>query len=156
MKDKFDTIVVGLGAMGSAAVYQLAKRGKRVLGIDRFSPPHTYGSSHGDTRITRQAIGEGDVYTPLSLRSYELWRQLERDTGRNLLTITGGLVISSKGTRATSHVANFFENTIAAARLDGDVRAILTRDYEIDVVVQPQPGDAWTRLARRITGDAAQ
>jgi sarcosine oxidase len=112
----FDTIVLGLGAMGSATLYQLAKRRRRVLGIDRFSPPHAYGSSHGDTRITRQAIGEGDVYTPLSLRSYELWREVERDTGRSLLTVTGGLVISSKGTRATSHVANFFENTIAAAR----------------------------------------
>lgn len=102
--------------MGSATLYQLAKRRLRVLGIDRFSPPHSLGSSHGETRITRQAIGEGDVYTPLSLRSYELWRQLERDTGRSLLTVTGGLVISSSGTRATSHVANFFENTIAAAR----------------------------------------
>jgi sarcosine oxidase len=112
----FDTIVLGLGAMGSATLYQLAKRRRRVLGIDRFSPPHTYGSTHGDTRIIRQAIGEGDAYTPLSLRSYELWRQIERETGRALLTITGGLIISSQGTGAISHVANFFENTLAAAR----------------------------------------
>lgn len=57
-KHLFETIVVGLGAMGSAATYQLAKRGNQVPGIDRFSPPHLYGSSHGDTRVTRQAIGE--------------------------------------------------------------------------------------------------
>ena len=65
---RFDTIVLGLGAMGSAAVYHLARRGKRVLGIDRFSPPHALGSSHGDTRITRLAIGEGAQYTPLAMR----------------------------------------------------------------------------------------
>ena len=54
----FDTMVLGLGATGSAAVYQLAKRGHRVLGIDQFAPPHSYGSSHGETRIARQAIGD--------------------------------------------------------------------------------------------------
>jgi sarcosine oxidase len=68
MVKKFDTIVVGLGAMGSAAVYQLAKRGNKVLGLDRFSPPHASGSSHGESRIIRQAIGEGEEYVPLSRR----------------------------------------------------------------------------------------
>ena len=71
---KFDAIVIGLGAMGSAALYQLAKRGARVAGFDRFSPPHDQGSSHGDTRITRLAIGEGEHYTPLVKRSHEIWR----------------------------------------------------------------------------------
>ena len=123
----FDTIVLGLGAMGSATVYQLAKRGARVLGLDRFSPPHVYGSTHGETRITRQAIGEGEHYTPLSLRSYELWRQIERETGKDLLTITGGLIISSKGLRATTHVEHFFDNTIAAARKFGIRHDILDR-----------------------------
>ena len=59
MPARFDTIVIGLGAMGSAAAYQLAKSGQRVLGIDRFAPPHRFGSSHGETRITRLACGEG-------------------------------------------------------------------------------------------------
>mgnify|MGYP001591402996 FL=1 len=116
MENKFDTIVLGLGAMGSAAVYQLAKRGNKVLGIDRFSPPHIFGSSHGDTRITRQAIGEGEQYTPLSLRSYEIWEELERETGKRLLEKCGGLIISSGAKTAINHVANFFENTIAAAK----------------------------------------
>lgn len=112
MNNKFDTIVIGLGATGSAALYQLAKRGNRVLGIDQFSPPHAYGSSHGDTRITRQAIGEGEQYTPLSLRSYELWREMERETGRNLLTITGGIIISNENQKGD----NFFRNTLIAAK----------------------------------------
>ena len=116
MENKLDTIVLGLGAMGSAAVYQLAKRGNKVLGIDQFSPPHIFGSSHGDTRITRQAIGEGEQYTPLSLRSYEIWREIEKETGNKLLEMNGGLIISSGAKTAINHVENFFENTIAAAR----------------------------------------
>ena len=77
--------------MGSATLYRLARRGNPVLGIDRFSPPHARGSSHGDTRITRLAIGEGVHYTPLALRSHALWRELERETGATLLTSTGGI-----------------------------------------------------------------
>lgn len=115
MTQAYDVIVVGLGAVGSAAAYQLAKRGKRTLGIDRFSPPHSLGSTHGDTRITRQAIGEGLHYTPLSLRSYELFREVERDTGATLLTVTGGLIISSEGVSSGTHVPGFFANTVEAA-----------------------------------------
>jgi sarcosine oxidase len=103
MVNKFDTIVVGLGAMGSAAVYQLAKRGNKVLGLDRFSPPHTNGSSHGESRIIRQAIGEGEEYVPLVLRSYELWREIEKATGRELLTITGGLTLESQNSEGMLH-----------------------------------------------------
>jgi sarcosine oxidase len=103
MVNKFDTIVVGLGAMGSAAVYQLAKRGNKVLGLDRFSPPHANGSSHGESRIIRQAIGEGEEYVPLVLRSYELWREIEKATGRELLTITGGLTLESQNSEGVLH-----------------------------------------------------
>lgn len=116
MENTFDTIVLGLGAMGSSALYQLAKRGNRVLGIDQFSCPHILGSSHGDTRITRQAIGEGEHYTPLALRSYEIWREIEKETGKKLLEITGGLIISSRAKTGIMHVKNFFENTLAAAK----------------------------------------
>jgi len=112
----FDSIVVGLGAMGSAALYHLAKRGHRVLGIDRHVPPHPFGSTHGDTRITRLAIGEGAHYTPLVIRSHELWRILEAESGRTLLTTNGGLVISSAARSSKTHVDGFFENTVAAAR----------------------------------------
>ncbi len=116
---EFDTIVIGLGAMGSAAVYQLAKAGKHVLGIDRFSPPHDRGSSHGDTRITRLAIGEGRHLTPFVRRSHDIWREIERETGVELLTVTGGLIISNPFATAHTHVPQFFENTIAAAKAYG-------------------------------------
>ncbi len=114
-----DAVVVGLGAMGSAAVYQLAKRGARVIGIDRFSPPHVHGSSHGSTRITRLAIGEGEQYVPLVRRSHELWREIERETGDGLLTRTGGLVIGREGAQRSHGAAQFLERTIAAAKRFG-------------------------------------
>src|SRR5450432_1056227 len=101
--------------MGSAAAYQLAKKGNRVLGIDRFSPPNVHGSTHGDTRITRLGIGEGAQYTPLAIRSHQIWRELERLTGRTLLTTNGGLVLSSKTKTSRSHSETFFANTVAAA-----------------------------------------
>src|SRR5919112_4497680 len=103
MNNKYDTVVVGLGAMGSAAVYQLAKRGKKVLGIDRFTPPHANGSSHGESRIIRQAIGEGEEYVPLALRSYELWREIETETGKELLKITGGLTLQAHNNEGVLH-----------------------------------------------------
>jgi sarcosine oxidase len=111
----YDLIVVGLGAAGAATAYQAAKRGASVLGIDQYSPPHAMGSSHGDTRITRVAIGEGEAYVPLVQRSHEIWREIEALTGETLLVVTGGLVISGPARRATTHVPQFFEKTLAAA-----------------------------------------
>ena len=121
-----DVIIVGLGATGSAAAYQCAKRGLRVLGIDQYAPPHTLGSSHGDTRITRKAIGEGDAYVPLVLRSNEIWREIEREAGAKLITLTGGLWISSPARQAETHVANFFDNTVNAARRFSIEHQVLT------------------------------
>ncbi|KAB1070816.1 N-methyl-L-tryptophan oxidase [Methylobacterium planeticum] len=94
MTDRVDFVVVGLGAMGSAALYQLAKRGAKVIGLDRFAPPHTMGSSHGETRITRQAVGEGQNYVPLVLNSHRIWRELEAETGETLLHDCGVLVMA--------------------------------------------------------------
>jgi sarcosine oxidase len=91
----FDTIVLGLGAMGSAAAYHLAQRGNRVLGIEQFTPAHEKGSSHGSSRIIRQAYHEHPDYVPLVLRAYELWERLEHDSGSRLLNITGGLMIGA-------------------------------------------------------------
>ena len=93
----YDVIVAGLGGMGSAAAYQLAGRGKRVLGLERYSPAHDRGSSHGQSRIIRQAYFEGPAYVPLLLRAYELWEQLEGETGEDLMTLTGGLMIGPPG-----------------------------------------------------------
>jgi sarcosine oxidase len=114
---RFDVIVLGLGAVGSAAAYQLARRGKSVLGIDRFDPPHKLGSSHGETRITRVAIGEGVEFSPLALRSHELWREIEAATGARLMVQCGCLVISGHPGKASAHgVDHFLDNMQAAAR----------------------------------------
>ena len=92
-------IVLGLGAMGSATVSHLAERGHDVVGFDRFDPPHTRGSSHGQTRIIRQSYWEDPRYVPLLFRAYELWRKLETDTGRRLMQLTGGLMIGKADSR---------------------------------------------------------
>jgi sarcosine oxidase len=88
-----DVIVVGLGAMGSATLHHLARRGVRALGIDQFAPPHTQGSTHGRSRIIREAYFEHPLYVPLVRRAYELWDELERDGERTLFHRTGGLMI---------------------------------------------------------------
>lgn len=95
----FDAIVLGLGGMGSAAVAQLAQRGARVLGLETFLPLHANGSSHGRSRIIRQAYFEAPEYVPLLLRSYDLWRDLEAESGQTLLKVTGGLNIRRAGER---------------------------------------------------------
>ena len=88
-RQQYDAIVIGLGGMGSAALYQLARRGKRALGIERFGIAHDMGSSHGVTRIIRLAYHEHPSYVPLVRRSYELWRDLEASTDERILHITG-------------------------------------------------------------------
>jgi len=93
----YDAIVVGLGGMGSAAAYHLARRGKKVLGLERHAPVHDRGSSHGESRIIRQAYFEGAEYVPLLFRAYELWEDLERETGEDLMTLCGGLFIGPEG-----------------------------------------------------------
>lgn len=93
MRPHYDVAIAGLGAMGSAAAWQLAARGQRVLGFDRFHPPHAMGSSTGRSRIIREAYWESPHYVPLVRRAYELWADLERRAGRQLLRPTGGLVI---------------------------------------------------------------
>lgn len=91
MVTHFDVIVVGVGGMGSSACYHLARRGKRVLGIERFGIPHTMGSSHGITRIIRLAYYEDPSYVPLLRRAFELWGELETGFGEQLLFVTGSI-----------------------------------------------------------------
>ena len=82
----FDVIVVGIGAMGSSACHHLARRGARVLGLDQFDIPHAMGSSHGASRMIRTAYYEHPDYVPLVRRAFDRWYELERLTGRHLLT----------------------------------------------------------------------
>src|SRR4051812_18903712 len=96
MKTIFDVVVLGLGAHGSSAIYQLSKTAVQVLGIDRFSPPHNHGSSHGQSRIIRQAYHENPLYVPFVREADHLWQELEKATGKNLLLRTGGIVLGTE------------------------------------------------------------
>jgi sarcosine oxidase len=93
MDERFDVIVVGVGGMGSAACYHLAKRGVRVLGLEQFDIPHTKGSSHGHTRMIRTAYYEHANYVPLLQRSFELWKQMQAEALVQVLHVTGGLYL---------------------------------------------------------------
>ena len=99
---EYDVIVVGLGAMGSAALYELSRRGQRVLGVEAFAPGHQLGSSHGESRVIRLAYFEHPNYVPLLERAYALWADLERESGEELLHITGGLMIGRSDSELVS------------------------------------------------------
>ena len=141
----FDVVVIGLGAMGSAALYHLAKRGVRVVGIERFEPGHDRGSSHGLTRIIRLGYFEHPSYVPLVRRAYELWRELEAASGEKLLTVTG---IAEMGLPDSVLVAG----TLASSRLHDlphevlDARALMQRYPQFRLpadfvgVIQPDGG----------------
>jgi len=103
-----DVIVLGLGAMGAATAYQLARRGARVAGFDQYHPPHQQGSSHGDTRITRLAVGEGSEYVPIVKRSHELWAEIGSEAETTIIENVGGLILGEAGN-------DFFEQTIRSA-----------------------------------------
>jgi sarcosine oxidase len=121
----FDAIVVGLGAMGSSSAYHLSRRHSTVLGLDLFTPPHSFGSSHGKSRIIREAYFENPLYVPLVQRAYRAWADLEAASGRQLLTRTGGLmmgapdgaVVSGARASAVAHGLSFSELTARELRL---------------------------------------
>jgi sarcosine oxidase len=117
MRERYDVVVVGVGGMGSAALYHLARRGKRVLGLERFDIPHEHGSSHGLTRIIRLGYFEDPSYVPLLRRAYELWRELEAEAGEQLLYTTGILEAGERiydGTLRSCH-----EHDLPHEELDG-------------------------------------
>lgn len=107
-----DVIVIGQGAMGAAAAWQLAARGARVLGLEQFDIPHTLGSSHGFSRMTRMAYFEHPDYVPLLRSANRLWRQLENETGQKLIFITGGLYLGPEAGELVS-------GSITAAKTHG-------------------------------------
>lgn len=98
----YDFIIVGLGTAGSAACMTLSRRGFRVLGIDKYHPPHNLGSHHGASRSVRRAYLEGTSYVPMALRSWDLWQRLEKDSGKELLIKTGNLTIGPAESPAVS------------------------------------------------------
>lgn len=157
-----EVVVVGLGAAGSSVLHQLARRGVDVAGIDRFAPPHAHGSSHGETRITRQAIGEGEAYVPLALRSNLIWEALERETGERLLERCGFLYLSRDDAGTSHHgKVGFMERTRKAAVRFGiahevlDARGIASRFPQFiglagDERAYYEPGGGYLRPERCI------
>jgi sarcosine oxidase len=130
----YDVIVAGLGGMGSSAAYHLAGRGKRVLGLERHGPAHDKGSSHGESRIIRQAYFEDPAYVPLLLRAYELWERLEEETGEDLMTLCGGLMIGPpEGALVSGSMASADEYELPYEILDS---SDLKRRYPI---FEPDP-----------------
>lgn len=121
MSKAYDVIVVGLGGMGSATAWQLAKRGQRVLGLERFDIPHNMGSSHGVTRIIRLPYYEDPAYVPLLRRAYELWREAEAATGERLLILTGSI-------DAGPEDGELFQGALNSARLHDLPHDVLTGD----------------------------
>ncbi len=115
----YDAIVVGVGGMGSAALYELAKRGQRVLGIERYGIAHDMGSSHGFTRIIRLTYYEDPSYVPLLRRAYELWRELQEVMGERVLHITGSIDAGPPGSFT-------FDGSLESCQTHGIPHEVLT------------------------------
>ncbi len=120
MSRTFDVAVIGLGAVGSAAAYHAARAGHRVVGFDRFVPPHALGSSHGGSRIIRRAYFEGELYLPLLERAYALWRDLEEAMDAELLHLHGALTVAPRQSRV-------FQGALSTARTAGLRHRVLDR-----------------------------
>src|SRR5688572_24190839 len=137
--DSFDIAVIGLGAMGSASADALARRGVRVVAFDRFAPPHTNGSTHGHTRIIREAYYEHPLYVPLVRRAYELWSELERYASQQLLVQTGGLMVGPQS-------GPLFAGALESARAHGVDHEILGPDDLLARFPAYQPRREWMGL----------
>ena len=148
----YDVIIAGLGAMGSAAAYHLSQRGGNVLGLDRFQPPHSYGSSHGLTRIIREAYFEHPLYVPLVQRAYELWQDLEKKSARKLLRQTGGLMIGPaegvlvSGARRSAEEHGLAHRLLSTAELRTEFPAFAVKDNTV-AVWEPRAGMVFPELA---------
>jgi len=149
----WDVIVVGLGAMGSSACYELGRRGLRVLGLEAFEAGHRLGSSHGESRIIRLAYHEHPNYVPLLRRAYSRWATLEAESGEDLLTITGGLMIG----RPSGEVVNGARTSAELHHLDHEVLSAEEVHYRypalapaVDEVALWEPASGFLRPERCI------
>lgn len=141
----YDVIVAGLGAMGSATIAHLAQAGQRVLGLDRWTPGHRHGSSHGDSRIIREMYFEHPMYVPLLQRAYELWALLGDQTGTQLLHMIGGLMIGRedgqlvKGVLRSAKTYGLPYDLLAAREVADRFPAFALRD-DLIAVLDPRAG----------------
>lgn len=152
MSAAYDVAVVGLGAMGSAALAHLARDGRRVVGFDRFDPPHPLGSTHGESRIIREAYFEDPRYVPWVQDAWRRWRELERDSGRALLLETGGMMIGPaegplvRGALASARAHDLPHEVLDAAAIRARVPAFAPDDAWVGVwepragVLDPEAG----------------
>jgi sarcosine oxidase len=140
-----DAVVIGLGAMGSAAVASLARRGCRMVGVERFEPGHEHGSSHGATRIIRQGYFEHPSYVPLVRAAYPLWRELAAESGEPLIEVTGIVEIGAPdselvtGTLAASQRHGLAHDVLDAGALRRRFPQFRVADQDI-AVFQPDGG----------------
>ena len=151
----YDVIVVGVGGMGSATVYNLARRGSRVLGLEQFDIPHELGSSHGITRIIRLAYWEDEKYVPLVRRAFELWRELENQIGERLLFITGGIDASLEDSKTfAGALKSCIKHHIPHEVLDSDALTNRFPGYRLpsDMVGVYQPDAGFLLPERCIVG----
>ncbi|HUK63280.1 MAG TPA: N-methyl-L-tryptophan oxidase, partial [Dongiaceae bacterium] len=156
----YDVAVVGLGAMGSAALWQLARQGVRVVGVDRFRPPHDAGSTHGQTRIIREAYFEHPLYVPLVQRAYRMWDHLERISGYELFKPTGGLMLGpEQGTLVAGALRSAREHRLAHELVDaadvGKRYPALTPPAGDVGVIEPRAGLLFPERGLRVMLDAA-
>lgn len=160
MDNTFDVIVVGLGAMGSATLHRIAGRGLRVLGIDQFAPPHALGSSHGKSRIIREAYFEDPRYVPLVQRAYECWRALEEESGTAIFRQTGGLMLGAptsevvSGARQSAELHGLPHEVLSAEEVRRRVPAIRPQRDDIGIV-EPRAGMLDPEVAIRAALDMA-
>jgi sarcosine oxidase len=141
----YDAIVLGVGAMGSAACRELARRGKKVLGLEQFSAAHALGSSHGETRAVRKAYFEHPSYVPLLERAYALWAELEHASGQRLFERCGMVVAGKPGSEVVAGVRRAAE--LHALALEDVSGADLARRFpgfaakpELEAVFEPDAG----------------
>ena len=142
----YDIILAGLGAMGSATAFHLAGRGLRVLGLDRYHPPHGFGSTHGGSRVIRETAFEHPRYVPLARRVYERWRRIEALTGESLLHITGTLFVGAPdspviaGTLASAREHGVAHEQIPVGQLPIRYPVLQSLDGAVGVL---EPGGGW-------------
>jgi sarcosine oxidase len=149
-----DIIIAGLGAVGSAAAWQLAGRGARVLGLDRYHPPHSLGSSHGGSRVIRESAFEHLRYVPLARRAFAIWRRLERDSGQALLHGSGVLFLGPAdapiiaGTVSSAAAHDVPCETLSTAQLARRYPEFRGLDGIVGVL---EPGAGWIDPERAVT-----
>ena len=157
----YDAIVLGTGGVGSAALWHLAKRGMNVLGVDRFAPPHNFGSSHGQSRIIRQAYFEHPDYTPLLIETYRLWEELAAHTGQQLYKEVGVLQLGPPdgevlpGVLESARTHNLQVEELAAGEVEQRWPALRV-PHELAGVFEPHAGLLFVERCVAAHRDAAK